>query len=77
VWGDRSGREPTSARSPLAFRLVLSVVGAAVCVVALALLALGDWGTWWLTAFFAAFALIGVADALVIISRRRHGGRPH
>lgn len=77
MWGDRSGREPTNARSPLAFRLVLSTIGAGVCVVALVLLALGDRGTWWLSAFFAAFAVIGVADAVVIVRRMHREERRH
>ena len=66
--GDRSGREPTGARSPLRMRLVLSIVGVLAFAVLAVLLLLAD-GPGWLPVVAIAFAVIGVVDAAVIVRR--------
>ncbi|UYM04651.1 DUF6343 family protein [Solicola gregarius] len=67
-FGDRSGREPVSARSPLRLRLVLSLVGA-TGFAALAVVALIVQGAVWLPVVAVALAAVGLADAVVITHR--------
>lgn len=69
-FGDRSGREPAAARSPLRLRLVLSLAGA-VAFVVLAVLLLIAYGSGWLPVVAFALAAVGVLDALVIARRLR------
>lgn len=68
--GDRSGREPAAARSPLHLRLALSLVGA-VAFAVLAVLLLLAYGSGWLPVVAFALAAVGVLDALVIAQRLR------
>lgn len=70
MWGDRSGREPTSARSALALRRVIAAGGSAVCLigfVALAIRGFIGWGAFLLL----AMAVVGVVDIVVITRRLR------
>lgn len=69
MWGDRSGREPTRARSPLRLRRTFSIVGAALCVAALAVLGVTGWGSPWAVWILIALGVIGLADAAVITRR--------
>lgn len=66
MWGDRSGREPTRARSPLKLRRALSLSGAVVCLVGLVVLGATGWGTWWMATLLAVVALVSIVAAVVI-----------
>ena len=69
MWGDRSGREPSRAKSPLRMRRVLSLVGAALSIGGLVVLGLAGWPLAWAMAALVALAAIGLADAAVITRR--------
>ena len=66
MWGDRSGREPTRARSPLKLRRALSLASAVVCLVGLVALGVSGWGSWWAALLLAALAVVSIVDAVVI-----------
>lgn len=68
MWGDRSGREPVRARSPLGLRKSLSVIGAAVSVAAIGVvIAVRSFDGWaWVVAGLSILAIIGIADAAII-----------
>lgn len=66
MWGDRSGREPARARSPLRLRRAFGLMGTALCVVALAVLGFTGWGSSWAVWILVALVVIGPADATVI-----------
>lgn len=65
MWGDRSGREPTRARSPLHMRRTYGLVGATLCLAGVAVVALTGGSGWWM-AMLALLAVVGVADAAVM-----------
>ena len=71
--GDRSGREPLAARSPLRLRLVLSLIGAVAFAVVAVLLLVAD-GSVWLPVVAIGLAGVGLADAAVIVHRLRRSG---
>jgi Family of unknown function (DUF6343) len=79
----RTGTEPATARSPLRLRLVLASFGAVACGLAtiwLVALAREEDGTartvvTVLCVISFAGAVVAVADAVVIIRRRRSGRR--
>ena len=73
MWGDRSGREPARARSPLRMRRMYGLAGAALCIVGMGVLLVTGGGGWWMGTL-AALALIGVTDA-VVMTRRIAGQR--
>jgi membrane protein YdbS with pleckstrin-like domain len=75
MWGDRTGREPASARSPLTLRRVSSLIGAALCLCALVLLAVAGQKTWWTYAVLAVVAAAALVDAYVLGRRIRSGHR--
>jgi hypothetical protein len=66
MWGDRSGREPSRAKSPLRMRRSFSLFGAATSIIALAVLGLAGLGTWWVLWTLALLTAIGLVDAAVI-----------
>ena len=66
--GDRSGREPVAARSPLRMRLGLSIFGVVAFAVITVMLFLLD-GPVWLPVIAIALAAVGLVDAAVIIRR--------
>lgn len=70
MWGDRSGREPIHAKSPLRLRRTISLIGAAVFTAAVIALVVIGWIDFW-TCALALLAVIGVIDAAVI-TRRIH-----
>jgi hypothetical protein len=76
MWGDRTGREPVNARSPLAMRRVASLIGVALSLFALALLVVTGQDNIWAYAIIAALAVGGLADAYVI-GRHMHSGQRH
>lgn len=77
MFGDRSGREPSRARTPLAMRRRLSLIGAALCVGLLVVLVLSGVAPTWLYAVVAVFIVIGLADALFVHQRiARERGAP-
>ena len=69
MWGDRSGREPSRAKSPLRMRRTLSLAGVALSVAGLVVLGLAGWPLAWAAAALAALAAIGLIDAVVITRR--------
>ena len=69
MWGDRSGREPSRAKSPLRMRRTLSLVGVGLSVVGLVVLGVAGWPLAWAASALAALAAIGLADAAVITRR--------
>lgn len=69
MWGDRSGREPSRAKSPLKMRRTLSLVGAALSIAGLVVLGLAGWPLGWAAAALVALAAIGLVDAAVITRR--------
>ncbi len=73
MWGDRSGREPVRARSPLRMRRRTAVVGALLCgVAALTIALLGPAPQApWVAAVLLAAGVAGVVDAAVITRRLR------
>lgn len=71
MWGDRTGREPSNARSPLGLRRVSSLVGAALCIVIMVLLAVASEETWWAYALLAIVAMAALVDAYVLDRRIR------
>lgn len=71
--GDRSGREPIGARSPLWLRLALSIIGV-VAFTVLAVLFLLTGGPVWLPVVAIALAAAGVIDAAVITAQLRKPG---
>lgn len=73
MWGDRSGREPVRARSPLRMRRRTAVVGALLCAVAAVTVALLGPAPQapWLAAVLVAAGAAGVVDAGVITRRLR------
>jgi hypothetical protein len=75
MWGDRTGREPASARSPLALRRASSLIGAASCLGALVLLAVAGQETWWTYAVLAVVATAALVDSYVLGRRIRSGHR--
>ena len=76
MWGDRTGREPANARSPLAMRRVASLIGVALSLLALALLVAMGEDTVWAYAVIAALAVGGLIDAYVI-GRHIHSEHRH
>ena len=66
--GNRSGREPIAARSPLRLRLALSMFGVVVFAIIAVLLFVAA-GPVWLPLVAVALAAIGLVDAAVIIRR--------
>lgn len=72
MWGDRSGREPARARSPLRMRRTYGLVGAALCVAGLVALTAIDGFGWW-TWPLALLAVLGVADVVVMTRRIGRG----
>ena len=66
--GDRSGREPIAARSPLRMRLALSVFGVVAFAAIAVILFLVD-GPVWMPVVALAIALTGLVNAGVV-SRR-------
>ncbi|GAA2085248.1 hypothetical protein GCM10009821_28460 [Aeromicrobium halocynthiae] len=77
MWGDRSGREPVRARSPLRMRRRTAMVGALLCVgaaVTVALLGPAPQATW-LAGVLVAASIAGVVDATVITRRLRRQDR--
>jgi uncharacterized membrane protein len=73
MWGDRSGREPTSARSPLRLRRWLSIAGAALSIVAILIFPFTGWDTWWAVIALIVLAAIGIVDAAVITRHMKNG----
>jgi drug/metabolite transporter (DMT)-like permease len=69
MWGDRSGREPSRAKSPLKMRRTLSLAGVALSVAGLVVLGLAGWPLGWAAASLAVLGAIGLADAAVITRR--------
>jgi drug/metabolite transporter (DMT)-like permease len=68
MWGDRSGREPARARSPLHMRRTYGLLGAALCIAGIAFVAATGGGAWWI-GMLALLAVVGVADAAVMSHR--------
>lgn len=73
MWGDRSGREPARARSPLHLRRTYGLVGASLCLIGLIGVTAVDGYGWW-SWILALLALVGVADAVVMTRRIGHRG---
>lgn len=69
MWGDRSGREPSRARSPLRMRRALSLVGATLSIFGLVILGIAGWPLAWAAAALVVLATIGLANAAVITVR--------
>jgi len=74
MWGDRTGREPANARSPLAMRRVTSLIGVALSLFAMALLVAMGEDNVWAYAVIVALAVGGLTDAYVI-GRHLHSER--
>lgn len=80
MFGDRSGSEPTSARSPLKLRLVLAVFGAIVlCLGAGRAFTREDpeGGVLLLGAVAALFALVAVVDVVLVLTALNRLDTPH
>jgi hypothetical protein len=75
MWGDRTGREPANARSPLAMRRLASLIGVALSLLALPLLVVMGAHNVWAYAV-VALAVGGLADAYVI-GRHLHAEHRH
>ena len=71
MWGNRTGREPVNARSPLGLRRVSSLVSAVLCIVILVLLAVAEEDTWWAYAILTVVAVAALVDAYVLGRRIR------
>jgi len=71
MWGDRSGREPTRAKSPLRLRRGLSIVGLVSGVVGLVVVGANGWSPTWATVGFTAVVLASLVGLLVISRRLR------
>lgn len=77
MFGDRSGREPLRARSPLVLRRRLGLIGALFCAGLLVVLVLSSAAPPWTYAVVAVFLVIGLADALFVHQRiARERGAP-
>lgn len=75
MWGDRSGREPARARSAVQMRRAYGLVGAALCIAGVAVVAVTGGGRWWIGAL-VLLAVLGVADAAVMSHRiGKHRGQ--
>lgn len=70
MWGDRSGREPVRARSPLRLRRLIALAGSTMCIAGLIVLLLLGWRDWSIV-FLVIIAVVGIGDAAVITHRLR------
>ena len=70
MWGDRSGREPVSARSALALRRVIAIGGSAVCLLGFVAFLLRDIGGP-APGLLLVLAVIGIGDVVLITRRLR------
>ncbi|WP_374999941.1 DUF6343 family protein [Aeromicrobium sp. CTD01-1L150] len=74
MWGDRSGREPVRARSPLRLRRATALVGAVLCGVAAVVIVTTIGTSYWLpVTVLAVAAVAGLLDAGIITHRLRSG----
>jgi membrane protein YdbS with pleckstrin-like domain len=77
MFGDRSGTEPSRARSPLKLRTVLSAVALPLALVGMvyfgyrALTERDDTTVWWAEAVILALVSVIAAIDLVVLRRRR------
>jgi ABC-type bacteriocin/lantibiotic exporter with double-glycine peptidase domain len=68
----RSGTEPSTARSALTFRIVLSVVGLLVWAAAAIVFALLDWPVV-LVVIAGIVAMVALVDLVVVVRRKARG----